>query len=515
MNWRTDRRGFMQLGGAALAGAMANPQFAWAVEGNTLRLRVGADFQVLDPFGIIGELDDIIPRCTQVTLVRLGDARAGSELSLWAAEALDWTSPTTLAFTLRDGLNWTGDYGPVTAEDVKFSFERIAGSGSAWAYQFAHLDHVEVIDARSGVIHLKEPYPPFDLIALPYYAGHIQCKAAVASVGGSYTTEIPAQCGPFLFDSWEQNRKITLKANPDWTGEKPDFDVVEFYIVPDDQAALLAYEADAYDFTTLAANALRQVKSSMPDGATLIEAPSTRYTWLTINMNAEPLKDPRVRKAIQLAYDGESILQGAYDGAVPRATGVVAPGPYARPSNIYAERDVEQARALLAEAGAEGLNLSLITLSDSTSLTIAQIIQASLGEAGITVDIQPTEDAAYWASGDKTQGEGYKSIELVLMNFAGGLEPTENLVWFLPDQIGIYNWSFFDNAEYADLYAKASLEADVAARTKMFHRMEDIMEESGGFIFIAFEPYVAIHDDNLQPSVLADGHPDPVMFRKV
>ncbi|MCZ4353564.1 ABC transporter substrate-binding protein [Roseovarius aestuarii] len=515
MKWMTDRRRFMQLGGAALAGAMARPQFAWAVEGSTLRLRVGGDFQVLDPFGIIGELDDIIPRCTQVTLVRLGDAREGSELSLWGAEKMEWTSPTTLAFTLREGLNWTGDYGPVTAEDVKFSFERIAGSESAWAYQFDYLDHVEVIDERNGIIHLNAAYPPFDLIALPYYAGHIQCKAAVEAVGGSYTTEIPAQCGPYLFDNWEQNRKVTLKANPDWTGPKPDFDTIEFYIVADDQTALLAYEADAYDFTSLAPNSLRQVKSSMPSGATLIEAPSTRYTWLTINMNAEPLKDPRVRQAIQLAYDGEAVLQGAFDGAVPRATGVVAPGPYSRPSNIYAKRDVERARALLAEAGAENLRLSLISQSDSTSLTIAQIIQATLGEAGISVDIQPTESAAYWAAGDKTQGDGYKSIELVLMNFAGGLEPTENLVWFMPDQIGVYNWSFFDNSEFADLYAKASLEPDTEKRKAMFHRMEDLMEESGGFIFIAFEPYIAIHDENLRPSILADGHPDPVMFRKI
>ena len=79
------------------------------------------------------------------------------------------------------------------------------------------------------------------------------------------------------------------------------------------------------------------------------------------------------------------------------------------------------------------------------SQSTAQIIQSSLAEAGITVNIQPTEDAAYWALGDKTQGDGYKNIELVLMNFAGGIDPTENLVWFRPDQIGVYNWSFFDS----------------------------------------------------------------------
>ncbi len=160
------------------------------------------------------------------------------------------------------------------------------------------------------------------------------------------------------------------------------------------------------------------------------------------------------------------------------------------------------------------LSLKLYCQTDSTQQAIAQIIQASLGEAGITIEIQPTEDAAYWALGDKTQGDGYKSIELVLMNFAGGIDPTENLVWFRPDQIGVYNWSFFDSKEFEDLYQKGLVEQDDGKRKEIFNKMEDLMEQSGGFIFICFEPYLAVHDDNLKPVILADGHPNPVLFTK-
>ncbi len=516
MHWSTDRRGFLKVAGTGLAFAAAAPGFAWAADGEILRLRVLADFQVLDPKGIIGELDDIIPRCTQVTLIHLSDMRDGNTWSPYAAEKIDWLDTTRLAFTLREGLTWTGDYGPVTTADVKFSFERIAGSDSAWAYQFEKLKEVEIIDERNGVIHLTEPFAPFPVIALPYYGGHIVCKAAVEAVGGSYTTEIPAQCGPFLFDSWEQGQKVTLKANPDWKGEKPVFQTVEIYIVTDDQAAQLAFEADAFDFTKVAVSAANQLKASMPEGATLIEAPSTRYAWLTINMNAEPLKDIRVRQAIQYAYDGDAVLAGAYDGLVQRSTGVIQPGtPFARESNIINARDVEKAKSLLAEAGAEGLKLQLIALTDSTSQSVAQIIQASLGEAGITIEIQPTEEAAYWAAGDKTAGDAYLGLELALMNFAGGIDPTENLVWFRPDQIGIYNWSFFDSPEFEDLYQKSLGETDQAKRKVMFNKMEDLMEESGGFVFICFEPYVAIHDSDLKPFILADGHPDPTRFTRV
>ena len=193
MDWKTDRRGLLKAAGATFATLAAAPGIAWAAEGDTLRLRVGADFQVLDPFGIIGELDDIIPRCCLVTLVRVGDMRDGNPLTNHAAEKIAWIAPNQIAFTLREGLVWSGGYGPVTTADVKFSFERIAGSDSAWAYQFEKLDHVEVIDDRSGVIHLTAAFAPFMVIALPYYGGHIVCQAAVEAAGGQLYHRIPGR----------------------------------------------------------------------------------------------------------------------------------------------------------------------------------------------------------------------------------------------------------------------------------------------------------------------------------
>ena len=514
MDWSLDRRALLRAGGALLAGASL-PRLAWAQEGRTLRLRMNADLQVLDPFGIVGGLDDVIPRCTLVTLVRIGDLRAGGDpVTPYAAERFEWVSPTEIAFTLREGLEWTGGFGPVTAEDVKFSFERIKGSESPWAYQMEMLDRVDVADARSGTLRLLAPFAPFPVVALPYSAGHVVSRAAVESVGGAYTTAAPAECGPYLFDSWQQGQRVALRRNPAWTGEPTPWDAIEVVIVTDDQAALLAYEADAFDFTRIDPSAVRSLRDAMPAGAALLEAPSATYTFLSINMNAEPLRDPRVREAIQWAYDGEAVSLGAYDGAAGRATGVIPPGsPFARAANLRAPRDVERARALLSEAGAEGLTLNLVALTDSRSQIIAQIVQASLAEAGIAVEIQPTDEAAYWALGDRTQGDGYKTLELTLMSFAGGVDPTENLTWFRPGGIGAYNWSFFDSPEFEALFQEAQVETDEAARKALFDRMQDLMEESGGFVFIAFEPYAAIHDADLAPFVLPDGHPDPTRFR--
>ncbi|WP_119270913.1 ABC transporter substrate-binding protein [Taklimakanibacter deserti] len=513
-----DRRGFLQLSAFLSAGMVLPQRLSFAAEGDLLRIRSDSDINRLDPAFEIGNLEDITNRCVLVTLVRLSDMRKGNTIAPWGAEKIEQTDPTSITFTLLPGLKWTGGYGPVTPEDVKYSFERIADpkNESAWKYQFEKLDKVEVKDERTGIIRLKEPFQPIWVTSLPYYGGHIVCKAAVEKAGGKYTTEIPAQCGPYLLDKWEPKQKMTFKANPDWPGPKPDFGQVEISIVEDDQAAQLAYEAKAFDYCRVSASSAKGLKEKPLPDTKLIEAQSTRYVWLTINMDNPKLKDPKVRQAVQYAFDGEQLIAGTYEGLVPRSTGVVQPGTaFTRAKNIIDKPDYEKAKALLAEAGVSDLKLNLATLNDSRYMTACQIIQATMAQAGITIEIQPYDEGAYWVLGDKTQGDGYKNLELVLMPFAGGIDPSENLVWFRPDQIGVWNWSAFNSPEFEELYTKALSEGDQAKRKTMYNRMEDLMEESGGFIFVCHEPFVAIHKTTFEPEILADGYPNPVGFKKL
>jgi peptide/nickel transport system substrate-binding protein len=515
--WNFNRRDFLKVGGALAAGLAFRPTIAFSAEGDLLKIRTNGDLQVLDPAFMIGNIEEMIMRCVYVSLNRLGDIRQGAPWVPYGAETLEQVDAKTIKFTLIPGLKWTGGFGAVTPEDVKFSYERIANpdNQSPWAYQFEKLDKVEVVDDRSGIIHLKEPYQPIFVTSIPYYGGHIVSKAATEKVGGKFTTEPPAFCGPYVIEAWEQKQKVVLASNPDWPAARPDFGRIEIYIVEDDQAAQLAYEAGSFDYTRIAVSAAKTTKEKMPPDSKLIEAQSTRYIWLTINIGNPKLGDPRIRQAIQSAIDVDQVLAGAYDNLVGRSTGVVQPGtPYARKENLIAKPDYDKAKALLAEAGVPDLAVNLVVVNDSTSLATGQIIQASLAQAGITAELQPTDDAAYWALGDKTQGDTYKTLDLVLMGFAGGVDPSENLVWFRPDQIGVYNWSGFDSAEYEELYQKILSETDEAKRIEMTNRMENLMEESGGFVFICHEPFVALHRAGIEPVILPDGHINPAAVKK-
>ena len=87
-------------------------------------------------------------------------------------------------------------------------------------------------------------------------------------------------------------------------------------------------------------------------------------------------------------------------------------------------------------------------------------------------------------------------------------------MWFRPDQIGVYNWSGFNSPEFETLYQTLVSETDEAKRVAMAQKMEDLMEQSGGFVFICHEPLVLVHKSNLKPVIYPDGHPNPVLFTK-
>ncbi|MBL0371799.1 peptide ABC transporter substrate-binding protein [Rhizobium sp. KVB221] len=511
-----NRRNFM-LGAAAGAAALSmRPGLSYAVEGDTLIVRGASDIEVLDPAFQNGLLEEEIGRCLFVSLNRLDDVREGVAWKPYAASDLKLKSPTEIEFKLQDWLTWTGDFGPVTAEDVKYSFERVADpkNASAWAYAFDALKEVEVTGERTGIIHLKAPSAPFWVTTLPYYMGHIVCKKAVEAVGGKFTTEVPASAGPYLIEKWVPKQSLTLKLNPAWKGEVPAFAKVQFQIVTDDDSAALAYESKAVDYAKISLNTLATYKEKLPEKSTLIQMDGTRLAWLAINVKNPKFADEKVRRAIQYAMDVSQIMEGSYSGLAAAATGVVPPALIGHRDKILYPADAAKAQALLEEAGVSGLTVELAAQNDKTSQLTCQIIQALLGAVGITVEIKNYDDGVYWTLGDKGSGETWKTLELVLMNFAGGVDPSENLTWFRPSQIGVYNWAQFDSPEFEKLYQNGMAETDQEKRGVIYRKMQDLMEESGGFVFLTHETFAAVVRDGLRPCIMADGYLDMTRFAK-
>ncbi|MCI0429623.1 MAG: ABC transporter substrate-binding protein [Rhodospirillales bacterium] len=516
--FRPSRRQVL-AGTGAIASALAlGPRWSWGAEGKILKVRSYSDLQVLDPINRKSAPEDHITACTFNNLIKWKPGEKW-EWDLDAAEMIEQVDDTHINFRLKQGLKWSGDYGEVTAEDVKYSYERIADPKNESPYKddFAVLDRIEVTDKYSGTIVLKEFFAPLWTSTLPEGSGKIVSKAAVEKAGGSFTTEIPAASGPYIIKEWVPKQRTVLARNPAYGGEQPYFDEIHILPIEDEKTAEIAFEAGDVDYTGVSLSSLSRFKQSPPAHSKLQEAPSLAYVWLGMNVDHPSFQDQKVRRAIQHAVNVDAVLEAAYFGVAQRATGIIAPGlPGNRVKNIYGY-DPEKAKALLKEAGKEGMKATLSVLNKTERLSAAQIVQANLAEVGVTIEIIPYDSGVFWSLGDQASGEAWKELQMIINRFSMAPDPSWATVWFTPDQVGVWNWERWNNAEFGELHKKGLVEKDVAKRDEMYKRMQDLMEESGAYVFLTHEANAAIYRDDLVPATQPDGWTSVILpeFKKV
>jgi peptide/nickel transport system substrate-binding protein len=504
--FKLDRRSFLATSGAiGAAGFFGLPLFAGEAmaQAKKLIVRVDSDINLLDPAYMVGGSEIEIQKAVLPALVEFdgSDGSYGWRPSVYV-EKFEQRDDTHFDFTLKPGFMWTGGNGELTAEDVKYSYERMKTGD--WKGNFEQLDRVDVTDKYSGTLVLSQPFAPFVIIALASGTGGILSKAAMAKVeGGKYTTEIPATCGPYLFE-WVPQQKFVFKANPDWTGPKPAFEEVECLIIQEGSAAELAFEAGEVMATKISAATHARYLEKPPANSTVTVAGALQYMWLGMNTENEKLADIKVRQAIQHAVDAQQVIDGAYSGTTEKSNGIICPGLIGHRKATKYIYDPARARALLAEAGVSGLELELKTLNVQERVLAAQIIQAQLQAIGITVKVIPVDEGPFWEMGDQEKGD-YKNLQIWLMRFGTNTDPYEATQWFTSDQVGVWNWERWKSEEFDRLYKEGQVESDEAKRAEIYLRMQEIMEDTGAYVWINHEPEAFVHRTDLNVTVMPSG----------
>ena len=92
-------------------------------------------------------------------------------------------------------------------------------------------------------------------------------------------------------------------------------------------------------------------------------------------------------------------------------------------------------------------------------------------------------------------------------------DPSWATVWFTPEQIGVWNWERWNSPEFGELHKKALVELDPAKRDVMYKHMQDLMEQSGCYVFLTHEVQGVLSRDTTQPALLPDGRPLHALFR--
>ena len=460
------RRSLLASAGAFGAASAIYPQVAWSQDGNILKVRSYSDIQLLDPaFRLSAPEGDII----SAIFAGLATYPAGDEWG-WqpmAVEILEQLDDVTIAFKLRDNIGFTDGFGQMTAEDVKFSIERIAdpANESPYAGDWAALKEVEVKDTLSGVIHLNNAFVPLWSSTIPTASCAILSKKAVEEAGGKLGTTAVAQSGPYLLTEWTPKQRTVLKRNPDWAYEPGGFEEIQIFPIEDPAAAEIGFEAGDLDYTWTAVSSLSRLKETPPAGGVVLEKPSLAYVWLGINQDVAPFDNQNIRRAVQHAIDRQTVVDAAYFGAASVSSGIIAPGLAGSRDAVLYDYDPDKAREILEAEGATDLSVTLDILNQSERLAAAQVIQANLADVGIQCEIKQNDSGTFWTLGAK-EGDYWNKLQLVLSRFSMQPDPSWATVWFTPEQVGVWNWERFNNAEYKELHDQGLSKAIPSSATR-------------------------------------------------
>lgn len=359
---------------------------AWA-PAQTLTTAILSNPPTLDPQVTFNGYSFHVTQQVYETLVRV---TPDGEIVPGLASAWSWPDPTTLRLELRDGVTFH-DGTAFDADAVVASFERILdpATGAPGRFVLSRIQEVRAVDAMTVELVTDPPFAPL-LAHLAHPVASIVPVAQADALGRA-----PVGTGPFVFDSWVDGSQVVLNPNEAYWGGAPALDQVVVRIIPEVATQIVELRSGGVDmiFNLPADNYLSlQNEGSLVTGS----LPGWGSAHLGFNVENPKLQDLRVRQAIAHAIDKTLITEEFFQGL---ATPAVAPIPgtvrFAADLDEPYPYDVAGARALLAEAGAEDLSLRLDLFQNPDLEAVAQVLQFSLAEIGIDLEIRVQEYSAY------------------------------------------------------------------------------------------------------------------------
>jgi len=320
------------------------------------------------------------------------------------AESWDVSSDgKTYTFHLRQNVSWQKGFGPFTAADVKYSYDRILDPDTASRHQsqLLSLASVEVVDDYAVRFHLNYPYAPFIHIVAGQRAaqGFITNQQAVEQFGDDYPMH-PIGTGPFELEAWEGKEKVILKANPDYFLGPPQLNRVTFLQIIEDTVAQLALENGEIDAAFISSPEA-VVRYRDDDRFAVHEAGSMTTTMISFNTTEPPFDNIDVRKAVAHAVNKQDIVDYVWGGMGRVSDNPVLPECFGYTDTVakYAY-DPARARALLAQAGHPG-GLDVDWVISPWFGNSATAISEMLRQVGIRANVLQM-DGAGWSAAIKS-----------------------------------------------------------------------------------------------------------------
>lgn len=396
----------------------------------------------------------------------------------------------TYTFKLFENVRWH-DGQPFTAKDVIFSTQEFLPEVHARARSnFSSVETATAIDDHTVEYRLKTPFAPFlqifEVSSAPIVPAHLYKDTDYRQ---NPANETPIGTGPFKLKEWRRGEYVHLVRNDDYYKEGlPLLKELYFQVIPDSSSRLVALQNNIVDIASFDNIDYVFIPALQASGQFEITQKGYEFAGplasIEFNNRAGHLADKRFRKAILHAIDRDFIMQNIWYGQAGPATGPFnSTTRYHKDTGPLYPFDPEKSAALLDEMGLKADDkgvravVKLLGLPYGDSWTkAAEYVKQSLAKVGLDVVIETT-DAGNWASRftnwdfEMTFGFWYQYGDPAL-----GVSRL-----YLGSNIrqGVYgsNCSGYNNPEVDQLFADAVKEVDLARRTAMYERVQEILIE--------------------------------------
>ncbi|MDX3525634.1 ABC transporter substrate-binding protein [Streptomyces sp. ID05-39B] len=404
----------------------------------------------------------------------------GADLSAQPRLAASWEPDKTLArwkVTLRQATFHDGR--PVTAKDVLYSYRRIADPKQAYRAK-ASLEPIDLDASRATgdrIIEfvLKRPTAEFPNVLAAF-------GAYVVPEGATDFDRKPIGSGPFRFVSFAPGRSAVFRRNDAYWDGAPHLDELELVVVNEESARVNALLGGQIEY----AHELAPTTARAHEGKGQIEIVRLRGSAMQafcMKTDRAPFDDKRVREAFFLIADRQELVDGALSGA-----GVVGNDLFGKGYEYYADglpqraQDLDRARALLKQASAEKLKVTLDTSAVAAGFTeAAGIFRDQAAKAGVTVDVKVGSKDSYW-----------KDIldSGTLCCYRSGAMPIEAHISQRLLTDSTTNATKWRHKDFDALYQQAQATRDKAGRAAVYERMQRRLYAEGGFLIWGFADWI-------------------------
>ncbi|MGO3147012.1 MAG: ABC transporter substrate-binding protein [Leucobacter sp.] len=302
---------------------------------------------------------------------------------------------TEYTFTLREGVKFHND-DTLDADDVVYSFDRLAESAERFDKElFPTLSHAEKVDDATVKFILESPDAGFvNNMGSPLVWG---CSIMSASSDEDSLATQMVGTGPWQQVGYEPETNLKFERYADYWGEATKAEALTVLYIPSMGTQVSNLKAGNVDIIFPDQGSVETIED---EGLTVENVHTDSTIFLQINNTKAPFDDPKVLKAMALAFDRQALADQAYGGAA-------LPSGYLPPSLAWAPKvedlpnytqNVEEARQLLIDAGhPDGLDLNLAYINgyDPGTNDLLAVMQKQLNDVGFNVELEPLEAAAW------------------------------------------------------------------------------------------------------------------------